>query len=263
MSGDFQPGSVVVGYLDNGQWSACFGLSFRDLLLHDVLGPQRVIRPGGKEMRKVVGTMGVAEGRNSITAGFLDSTDGEWLWFVDTDMGFAADTVDRLVKSADPELRPVMGALCFAMKRQAQGDFYSERFRMAPTVYQFLELEAEQEVGFRPILDYGRDQVVAADGTGAACLLIHRSALETVRRKRGDEWFRPMVHPTGDKGKPRAFSEDLSFCVRLAGCDIPVHVDTAVKTTHEKGGVFLDEAAFDRQQRLAELEKADTPPVAA
>ena len=239
-------GSVVVGYCDAGQWSAAFGLSYRDLVIHDLIGPGRIIRQGGKELRKVTGTMGVADARSEICRSFLDDTDGEWLWFIDTDMGFAPDTVDRLVKAADPELRPVMGGLCFAMKRQARGDMWAERYRMSPTIYEYLDLG--DEVGFRPILDYQRDQVVQAAGTGAACLLIHRTALVKVREACGDRWFEPIVHPTGSKGRPRTFSEDLSFCVRLQSVDLPVHVDTSVKTTHDKGGVFLDEHSFDVQQ---------------
>lgn len=238
------PSSVVVGYLDGGKWSACFGLSYRDLILHDVLGPQRIVRPGGKELRQIAGTMGIADGRNEIAREFLDSTDGEWLWMVDTDMGFAPDTVDRLVKSADPELRPVMGGLCFALKRDGGGDFHAVRYRIVPTIYEYLDLGVE--VGFRPILDYRRGEVVQVAGTGAACLLMHRSALEKVRAQVGDAWFDPITHPTGNRGRPRTFSEDLSFCIRLAAAELPVHVDTSVKTTHEKGGVFLDEETFDR-----------------
>ncbi|WP_435585814.1 hypothetical protein [Micromonospora aurantiaca (nom. illeg.)] len=246
MTGAVTPGSVVVGYCDGGTWSASFGLSYRDLVMHDVLGPQRIVRAGGTELRKVVGTMGVAPGRNDIAAQFLDGTDGEWLWMVDTDMGFAPDTVDQLVKAADAELRPVLGGLCFALKRQERGDLYAERFRMAPTVYEYLDLG--DEVGFRPILDYPRGQVVQVAATGAACLLMHRSALAKVRGRYGDAWFDPIVHPTGAKGRPRTFSEDLSFCVRLASVDLPIHVDTGVRTSHHKGGVFLDEAAYDHQQ---------------
>lgn len=240
-------GSVVVGFLDGGQWSACFGLSYRDLCLYDVVASQRIVREGGKELRSLCGTGGIPAGRNRVARDFLDSTDGEWLFFIDTDMGFASDTVDRLVTSADRYQRPVMGGLCFSIKRQKPGELYAERFRMAPTVYEYLELE-DGEVGFRPIIDYKRDDVIQVAGTGAACLLIHRRALHNVRQKYGDAWFDPIVHPTGEKGKPRTFSEDLSFCVRLQACDIPVHVDTSVKTCHEKGGVFLDEEMFDRQQ---------------
>lgn len=237
---------MVVGYLDAGQWSACFGLSYRDLLLHDAFGEGRIFRQGGKEFRKVVGAMGIASGRNQIAGDFIDRTDGEWLWFIDTDMGFAPDTVDRLAVSADPATRPVMGGLCFALRRKERGDFYAERFSIQPTVYTYLELA--DEVGFRPMFDYQRNAVIEVSGTGAACLLIHRGALEKVRAQYGDAWFDPIVHPTGNKGRPRTFSEDLSFCVRLQAVGIQPHVDTSVKTTHEKGGLFLDEETYDRQR---------------
>jgi len=243
-------GSVVVGYLDDGHWSACFGLSYRDLLLHDVLGQQRVMRKNGKELRAVTGSGGIPTNRNRVARDFLDNTDGEWLWFVDSDMGFAPDTVDRLVKSADPQLRPVMGGLCFAALRRKPPvgtTLYAERFLIQPTCYEYVELE--DELGFRPIIDYPADQVMLVGATGAACLLIHRGALERVREQYGDAWFDPITHPTGLKGKPRTFSEDMSFCVRLQATGIPVHVDTSVKTTHEKGMVYLDEETFALQQR--------------
>jgi hypothetical protein len=249
-------GTVVVGYLDPGQWSACFGLSYRDLCLFDLGTSQRIMRAGGKDLRGVVGTMGVAEGRNKIARDFMDATDAEWLFMIDTDMGFARDTVDRLVASADKYHRPVMGGLCFAIKRQRQGDLYAEKFRIAPTVYDMVQTP-DGELGFRPIVDYPRDQVVKVAGTGCACLLINRRALHKVREKFGDAWFEPMVHPTaGGNGQRRGFSEDLSFCMRLYAVDVPVHVDTKVKTCHEKGGIFLDEDAFDKQQALAAMERA-------
>lgn len=248
-------GTVVVGFLDDGQWSACFGLSYRDLLLYDSAKSQRIVRPGGKELRAVTGTGQIAVNRNKVARDFLDNTDGEWLFFIDADMGFGPDTVDRLVDAADPADRPVTGGLCFAAlrRRPHPGQGYAERFVIQPTLYEWVELD--DEVGFRPIHDYARDQVIPVAGTGAACLLIHRTALERVRAEHGDTWFEPMKHPTGYKGTPRWFSEDLSFCVRLQACDIPVHVDTGVKTTHEKGSIYLDEETYDRQQLLARLEE--------
>jgi len=244
-------GTVAVAIIDDGGWSACFGLSYRDLLMHDITGGRRII-PHGKEMRQLASRTNVASSRNKMVTGFLDTTACEWLWFVDVDMGFGPDSVDRLVKSADPVDRPVMGALCFALRRARTGDFYAEKTKTQPTIYEYLELDTE--VGFRPILDYPRGEVIPVAGTGGACLLIHRSALESVRERYGDIWFEPITHPTGDRGKPRGFSEDLSFCVRLASLGIPVHVDTSVKTCHEKGGVFLDEEYFDMQQAQAAKE---------
>lgn len=240
-------GTVVVGYLDGGTWSACFGLSYRDLLMADMLGAGRIVRDGGKELRQVAGTGGIVAGRNRVAKDFLDNTDGEWLWFVDSDMGFAPDTVDRLVAAADKYARPVVGGLCFKLTRKSRGDFHAEKYRIQPTVYEYLELESG-EVGFRPIEDYPRDRLMQVAGTGAACVLIHRRALEKVRRTHGDVWFDPITHPTGMKGGPRTFSEDLSFCVRLQSVDVPVYVHTGVKTCHDKHGIFLDEEAYDKEQ---------------
>jgi hypothetical protein len=245
-------GTVVASFLDDGHWSACFGLSYLQLMLRDAVGPQRMVRENGTHLRKVCGTGGIPDARNEVARSFLDGTDGEWLFMVDTDMGFAPDTVDRLLKSADQYRAPVVGGLCFALRRTHTGDFHAEKFGIIPTVYGYVE--TGDEVGFLPLEHYERDSLVKASGTGAACLLVHRRALAKVREKYGDAWFDPMKHPTGNKGgTPRTFSEDLSFCVRLAACDVPLHVDTSVKTCHEKGGVFLDEDAYDRQQAFAAI----------
>ncbi len=242
-------GSVVVGYLDPGEWSACFGLSYRDMLLADSVYSQRIIRPNGRELRAVTGSGGIPASRNKVARQFLDTTDGEWLLFIDSDMGFPPDLADRLVASACPEERPIMGALCFAgMRRKPEGEnlTHAERFLIQPTVYQWVELEDEQ--GFRPIVDYPRDSIVEVGATGAAALLIHGTVLERLRARHGNSWFDPITHPTALRGGPRTFSEDMSFCIRAAAMEIPVHVDTSIKTTHHKGFMYLDEPAFDAQQ---------------
>jgi hypothetical protein len=215
---------------------------------YDALGPGRFVRDGGGpgRLRAICGVGSLPAGRNQIVKDFLDQTDAEWLWMVDTDMGFAANTVDLLIAAADPVERPVMGGLCFALKKLTMGEFYAEKFAVGPTLYQFLE--RDDESGFQTVLDYPRDEVVRVSATGAACLLIHRDALIAIRDKHGDAWFDLITHPTGKGGKPRTFSEDLSFCVRLAGIGVAVHVDTSVKTSHYKGGVYLDESEYDRRR---------------
>ena len=249
------PGSVVVGYLDDGGWRACFGLSYRDLIMHDVLNSGRIVRENGRELRQVCGTGGIVAGRNRVAKDFLDNTDGEYLFFVDTDMGFAADTVDRLVKACDRISSPVVGGLCFKLSRKRdRGDYYAERYSIAPTIYEYLELD--DEVGFRPMADYPRDSMTKCAGTGAACIIIHRNALVKLRKAYGDVWFDPITHPLGYKGQPRTFSEDLSFCVRCHAQDLPVYVHTGIKTCHDKHGVFLDEAAYDAQRAVRETVEA-------
>lgn len=246
------PGSVVVGFLDGGKWSACFGLSYRDLLLADVLTTQRIVREGGRELRQVTGAGGIAQSRNKVAAAFLDGTDGEWLAFIDTDMGFAADSVERLLASAEANDAKVIGALCFAGLRRKPPEghpLYAERFLIQPTVYDWVQLE--DEAGFRPRVDYERNAVTRVAATGAAFLLIHRDVLVELRDLIGDTWFEPVSLPDAGKGGTRrTFSEDMSFCLRVNAANRAIYVDTAVKTTHEKGFVYLDEPTFEAQQGM-------------
>lgn len=247
MSEGYTPGTVIPGFVDAQEWAACFGMSWADLLLYDQAGPQRIIRDGGKYFRNIAGCMGVASARNEIAHNFL-ATDGEWLFMVDTDMGFEPTTVDRLVASAEANKVPVLGALCFAQKKDPdliQGPMHAARLRIQPTIYRYAEIEKTGERGFRSVTKYFRDSFQYAAGTGAACILIHRSALLAV----GPEPFMPITDPIGaGNGMPRTFSEDLSFCVRVQGAGMEMGVDTSIKTTHYKGGIFLDEVTFAMQE---------------
>lgn len=247
MDSAYVPGSVVPGFVDGNEWAAAFGLSWAELLLRDQADSQRIIRENGQYVRKVAGTMGVAAGRNEIAAHFLEHTDAEWLWMVDTDMGFAPDTVDRMVESAEANSVPVLGALCFAQKLDPdvrQGDLHAARYRIAPTLYVYLE-RPNGERGFRSMTKYRRDAFQKVAGTGAACVLIHREALVAA----GPDPFMPITDPmAGGNGTPRTFSEDLSFCIRIQAAGLEMGVDASIKTTHYKGGVFLDETTFAMQQ---------------
>jgi hypothetical protein len=243
----YVPGSVIPAVVDGQEWAACFGMSWADMLLRDQATSNRIIREGGQYVRRVAGTMGVAGARSEVARYFLEHTDAEWLFMVDSDMGFAADTVDRLVESAEANQVPVLGALCFAQKLDpdlTQNQLYAARYRIQPTLYSYQE-RPNGERGFQSITKYRRDAYQEVAGTGAACLLVHREALTAV----GADPFMPITDPTaGGNGTPRTFSEDLSFCIRVQAAGLTMGVDTSVKTTHYKGGVFLDETTFAMQQ---------------
>jgi hypothetical protein len=122
---------------------------------------------------------------------------------------------------------------------------HANRYRIQPTLYRFLEVEGTGEKGFQAITRYRRDGFQVVGATGAACLLISRAALQAV----GPDPFDPIkVVGAGGNGTDRQFSEDLSFCIRASAAGLDIGVDTAVKTTHYKGGVFLDETTFAMQQ---------------
>lgn len=250
------PDGAVLAMIDGGSWRSCFGLSLLAWQIHDASGPRHVVRSGCGYIADRAETMGVADARNRAVRRMLE-TQASWLWMVDTDMGFGVNALDLLLESADPQERPVMGGLCFkqAMDLRTPSMFGARRWTIQPTIYQWAELPANKdkgvlpESGFLPIADYPRDAIVQVGGTGAAMLLIHRSVLLTIAERYGPAWFSPATHPTAAPGGgPRLFSEDLSFCIRAQSLGIPIHVDTRVGTTHDKGGVFLDQVTYDMQR---------------
>ena len=244
-----KPGTVAVGWLHPGTVSQCFSASLLDLMFYDSAHNARIVSHSHGHIPKETGAGHLHAGRNEVARAFLDKSEAEWLFFIDSDMGFAPDTVDRLVASADPETRPVVGGLAFAQKSAGPGPIGARRFRANPTLYRAAEVD--NRIGFVPMFDYPPDQLVEVQATGAACLLIHRTVLERVRSEYGDRWFSFIEVPKGEHGFTE-FGEDMSFCLRLVAQDIPIWVDTGVKTTHDKHGVYLDEETYQLQQAMLE-----------
>lgn len=238
-------GKVLAAYVHPAaQIEHSFHLCLMNLVNHDAAHEQRLFGSPGPLMMRA-GTGGLVEARNKTMQHFLDQASEEWLWMVDTDMGFAADTVDRLVAAADPVDRPVVGALCFGLKLGGPDGYGGYLNHPFPTIYLFAQDQTGMS-GFHAVTDYPRDEVIPVAGTGAACLLVHRSAAEKVRAEHGDHWFDPIRYEDG-----RPVSEDLSFCYRLGAVGIPIHVDTRVKTTHAKQ-IWVGEREYTAHRALAE-----------
>lgn len=222
--------TILPAYLTDGEnVSHSFMVSMLGMTGHASTDAHaRVLEP----IRRRTGPADIATGRNELTLAFLD-TEADWLWFVDTDMGFAPSTPLQLRQSADPAERPVVGALCFTWRCDVPDGMGGYAGRLTPTLFGW------DDQGFRVAVGYPRGEIVRTAATGAACLLIHRSALEKVRAEFGDEWWSQVRYPSG-----QTIGEDLSFCWRLGKVGVPVHVDTSIKTTHAKT-VWLGERDFD------------------
>lgn len=208
--------SVLLAYLHTDMVSSSFMESLLGVIEHDrkhdghLTGRIPVHCPSGQ--------LGVA--RSNAVQVFLDSTDSQWLWMVDSDMGFEPDTLDRLLSAADPEHHPVVGALCYAAEIDGYDGMGGFQVRPVPALFDHDMIR---------ITRFPRNQVIPVGATGAACLLIHRNVLEKVRQADGDRWFWERETPVGLR-----MGEDVSFCTRLTDLDIPVHVHTGIRTSHHK-----------------------------
>jgi hypothetical protein len=219
-------GTVCLAYVHPNEVAHSWHLSVMDLLMHDIGHDQRIVRGGFLAMR--FGSGGIVAARNEVAAKFLER-DAEWLFWVDTDMGFAADTVDRLLDAADPTERPIVGGLCFAQHEYTTDGMGGFRTRPRPTLYRWAKTSEGQQ-GFSAWEDYPRGELTQVAGTGSACILIHRDVLAKVADQYGPAWYSRMQLP--DTGQ--LLSEDLSFCAKAVACGFPIHVDTRVKTSHLK-----------------------------
>lgn len=237
-------GKVLLAYLHPGDVSTSFHHSVLGLIAHDSSTNGRLVSEGRLGITaQQCGAGRLSTGRNQACAQFLDRWDAEWLFMVDADMGFDPDAADRLIDAADPTERPVMGGLCFGAKRAGEGAAHAMRSHFFPTLYR-LSKDKEGRRTFDPAYEWPRGRIVEVSGTGAAFLMVHRTVLERIRDAYGDKWFDEVT----ENGIP--FGEDLSFCLKLIDLGIPLHVNTAVGTSHHKD-VWVDESMFDQLRRAA------------
>jgi hypothetical protein len=186
------------------------------------------------------GTDGLVAARNQTVLAFLESP-AEYLFWVDTDMGFSSDVVSLLLEHVDPVTAPVVGALCFANKEMGTDGMGGYRCKAVPTLYQWVELP-DGKNGFMPIYDYPRDALVPVAATGSACIIIHRSVFEKVAAEftSTNSWYTRLTNPTTGQ----LIGEDMSFCYRANAAGVPLFVHTGVKTTHLKP-IWLQEDDYE------------------
>lgn len=241
-----QPDKVAVAYVHGQEVAHSWHQSLMATIAHDVAHNQRII--GGGWLATKYGTGGIVQARNDTARQFTHHTDHvDWLIWIDTDMGFEADAIDRLFEHAHPETAPIVGGLCFAMREVGPDGVGGMLVQPAPTIYDWAMLD-EGVSGYTTVQDYPRDQLIQCAATGSAFILIHKSVFQKIEAEYGAGWY----SPTRNTATGQWISEDLAFCMRANALEIPVHVHTGVKTTHLKQ-VWLDERLNDR---LAQLDGA-------
>jgi GT2 family glycosyltransferase len=211
------PEHAVIGYVHGGTVRAEFLASLLAITRRGVTPVDDVIAVGSGP--------NISRGRNMVVTGFLEDHDAPWLFMCDTDMRLPWDTIDRLIAAADPQDRPVVGGLCFTENPGGEP---------LPTMYELVETDGQ--LVFARHESWPDDGLVRVTATGAACLLLHRDALEHVGKSSGcpaAPWFRESV--VGES----LIGEDLTFCLRLGAAGIPVHVATGVKAGHMKTTMLI------------------------
>lgn len=216
---------VVVGYCHPGNVHAAFHESLLDLLVYDVAFNKRIVHGGGRLAMQA--SANLSGPRNEVVKQFLEYGKADWLWFVDTDMVFAPDTLERLLEHADPVKAPIVGGLCFTTN---QG-------QLSPTLYGLTGDEEDPTV--IRFNEWPPDAMFQVAATGTGCLLIHKTVFERMidfvnpgTGKKGFNAAFPWFQETTHNDQP--VSEDITFCWRAGILNIPVHVNTGIHIGHVK-----------------------------
>jgi hypothetical protein len=245
------PDAVTIAYVHGLTVTSSWFHSMTELYYYDIYTSQRILRGGNIAM--TAETDGLAKARNKAVEVFLKERDAPWMLWIDSDMGFTPDTIERLLASADPEKRPVVGALCFTQRHEKTDHMGGWRTLATPTIFDWAQDGNEE--GHKVRWDYHIDALQECAATGSACILIHRSVFEKIAEQFGPgKWYDRFYNPTMQK----LTSEDLSFCMRARHVGCPIYVDSSVKTTHQKP-MWLAEPDYFAQRTLAELIPAVPP----
>ena len=242
--------TVELAYIHPGDVSAAFMSSVLRCRDYEMHRTGRLF--GVRERRARSGS--IAKARNEMTTVFM-AGDAEYLWMVDADMGFARTALQQALLIIDKDERPIIGGLCFAHRAEGYDEeTNAEFFSHIPTVSVWRKNDEGKVVAFQTVAEYPRNAISRVDTTGAAFLLIHRSVLERMQAAYGNEWWTQIHHPDRND----MFGEDTSFFIRADELGIPLHIDTRIKTSHDKGGIFLTEQTYDQQEQLRAVLAAQT-----
>lgn len=219
---------VVAAYLHPIEVSAAFMESFVHMLVYDAANDRRILEGGG--FLALQAGSNLSGPRNKVVEQFLGYGQADWLVMIDSDMVFSPDLVDRLLEHADPDKAPIVGALCFV---------FDEDGKVKPTLYGLMEDDEQPDPQVIRYETWPPDTMMQVAATGTGCVLIHKSALQRIAERKFNSAF-PWFQETSINGKP--CGEDITFCFRAIQCDIPVHVNTAVKIGHVKRRILTVES---------------------
>lgn len=243
-------GKIVIGYCSPGAVYSRFHESMLNLQNYDDRFGHHIWNDGAGRI-PFEASANISTARNAMCRLMLE-TAADWLWMVDTDMTFQPDILERLLINADPVTAPIVGGLCFGI----------EDGRLFPTMYDLGGTESKPE--FIRYDKWPENAMMQVFATGAACLLIHRTALERIRDyehpdRPGQQGFSPVYEWFQEREFGQTpMGEDVTFCFRAGIVGLPVYVDTGVQLGHVKrhtltvDGYLTQRAMLAQQEYLAE-----------
>ena len=159
--------------------------------------------------------------RNNLVQKAVDE-EADYLFFVDSDVGFPQDTVKKLVAHK---------------KEIVSGLYFSKILPFLPVLYTKLKKK-----GYVQRIEYP-EGLFETDAVGAGCLLIKTSAFKKIKKPYFSFSERDVV-----EGQP--LSEDIYFCEKARAAGLKVHCDSSVKCSHHGHHAVTERSFLQVKPRL-------------
>jgi len=201
-----------------------------------------------------VGGAPVDMARNELVRKFL-AGGGDWLLQIDSDMGFARESLARLMGVAERRGLKMVSALCFTRYVPPLPAVFRGVTRVREDGREFLRIRCQETMAWLEahpeaieecpcVLDPApEDALVRADGTGGAFLLVHREVFEAL----DEPWFKRDALKQG---------EDFFFFQNARRAGFELWVDRSVICGHEWGTEYIGPETFVAFQAVYPFERA-------
>jgi len=222
---------VVIAGPNPGTVNARFMSSITGLLLHDANNNQYITKHGGTIWLE--SSPRIFQARCDIVKVFLEKyPDADWLLFIDSDMKFESDVVDKAIGivSRSKEDIKILGGLCFGGGRSKA---------VWPTLFTIAnakDFDVSKPIEIERHYAYEENALLKVNATGAAFLMIHRHVLECIEEKHSmrNGYPNPYIWFREYEQAGVAFGEDIFFCLLAGSLGFGTYVHTGLKIGHIK-----------------------------
>lgn len=186
-------------------------------------------KPPGTDISVSVASL-IYDSRNAFAARAI-SEGYDRVLFVDSDMTFKSDMLERLARDMDGD-----GTESKKLD-YVSALFFNRQQPIRPMLYDRLQVITDghgvTRADTHTLTDYPHDSLFTVKGTGFGCVLVSTRLLRSVWDNYG-----PPFMPTSCMG------EDLAFCFRAGLLGVEMYCDSSVKVGHI-GHVVFSEEGYD------------------
>jgi GT2 family glycosyltransferase len=206
---------ITIGWCDGGMVEGRFMSGIANTIIEapkHKLNIVNTIRVNGNQ---------IARQRQSLWDFWADSSDSEWLLWVDSDIILTPQILNMLWEVADKKTKPVVTGVYFVSNQNEQS-----LMEPVPAIYK----ETGDPYRTQIIHPLPENQVLPVDVAGFGLMLMHRSIIDPVRKVAGDL----SVFGENQQAKDKFISEDVSFCRKLKAAGIQLYAHTGATVQHMK-----------------------------